>query len=336
MFDDSLTRIADAEAIRRSNVGFKDQLATKVAELFAAVDSDDHILKFEHMCWGRPCGDGEDSSTSVSSGDTVKFKPYGVPGAGQITIKVTEVLGKSAGGLSVKGIPEGETKAKEFWVDPGKAKIVPKGDETQTPTPKQESTKTPSKQDTSNSKQAAPSVPTTAPKTPDQDFKEYKILKANLQNGVNGLSGIAKTAHDIYTSKSVENATTYKQMNGALRTGKTNSLVAGMDDAFKEGSVSLNGRTLYRGISNQKVVEGLKVGATYTDKGFSSTSLDKDMSLKFSGKKGALIEITPKTQTKGLQGEPNENEVILNRGTGIKVTSITMAGGIKHIKAEEI
>jgi hypothetical protein len=83
---------------------------------------------------------------------------------------------------------------------------------------------------------------------------------------------------------------------------------------------------LYRGAGFDSV-EQFKVGAVVTEKGFMSTSASEDTAVGFTDvapkpKYSVIFNITAPKGTKVLPGEREEKELILNRGTSMRVTAV--------------
>ena len=116
--------------------------------------------------------------------------------------------------------------------------------------------------------------------------------------------------------------------NSALRKGE-HSEQADKLKSIIDRTVSPE-RTVYRGLSGgdfTKAVMSKEVGDTFDDKGFMSTSYDKDVAKKFAGDNGAILEIqVPKGYGKSIDvtsysNKPDENEVLLNAGTSLRIVS---------------
>lgn len=134
----------------------------------------------------------------------------------------------------------------------------------------------------------------------------------------------------------------YTDVNDQLRghdiSGESNrelvdELIIGMDKAFEEFGVPLRSRTvMYRGLDMEMGMDSARSlfakGSTFTDKAFTSTSLDEHTARTFYGSQYSewkntqvLIRVTALKNTTVLAGDSAENELILNRGTSFKVTS---------------
>lgn len=138
----------------------------------------------------------------------------------------------------------------------------------------------------------------------------------------------------------------YKVINTALRkTGAPPEEHAGMvrvlDQAFSRAAIS-EPITVYRGVT-PAVVEKLKEGSSFVDRGFSSTTSDKKIAHGFSGPYGAVLEIRVPKGAKAISmndviKDPevgDEQEILLNRGSQYKIVGIR-DGKPRHVIAELI
>jgi hypothetical protein len=107
--------------------------------------------------------------------------------------------------------------------------------------------------------------------------------------------------------------------------------LSNMDEAFEQASVVTDGPVLvHRGISDYRsideVLEQYVPGAVVSDKGFVSTSLSEWYSSSFASADSAptsvRIHVTIPTGVKVLAGSIVESELILNRGTQMRVVGI--------------
>jgi ADP-ribosyltransferase exoenzyme len=141
------------------------------------------------------------------------------------------------------------------------------------------------------------------------------------------LTGDEKKAVEIYTGKD------YTRINGGLRgngaLGKQDAQVAkDLDTAIRYGSALSEETVLYRGITGGGGgLAGMKVGDTLLDNAFLSTTLDLRTAEDFMGPKipsegGYVMHITAPEGTRYLLGEPDELEVLLERGTALRVVGI--------------
>lgn len=149
-------------------------------------------------------------------------------------------------------------------------------------------------------------------------------------------------------------------INGGLRNGKLSErdkkIVKHLDEVISSAKPTKADTTVYRGITADsdfaKKLSSAKEGEVISDKAFMSTSVNKSKALEYardagdSGSKkgksgGVVMEINvPKgTKTINLSGESDVNsneEVILGRGTSVKVTSVTKKGGETHVKVDVV
>lgn len=98
-------------------------------------------------------------------------------------------------------------------------------------------------------------------------------------------------------------------------------LVSSIDKAF-DGAVTNKPMKVYRGVSGD-FSNKLKPGVQFTDNSFMSTSSDPKVALSFGGK--MILEIkVPKgakaISLNGISAEPEEQEILLNRGGTYKIT----------------
>jgi len=169
------------------------------------------------------------------------------------------------------------------------------------------------------------------------DEREKELLSAQVSIGRELSLGLMKVVRNYSTSGSY-----YVRINRALRTGSEKELkrsadvesrhtvgkyVQAMDAVFKVPSAKLRSPAVsYRGVSHheQKRVSQLKPGETFTDKGFTSTTIDarqldnfnKDVVLRFILPKGTKAIYLNAGK---LSVEPNERELLLNRNQTYKV-----------------
>lgn len=112
----------------------------------------------------------------------------------------------------------------------------------------------------------------------------------------------------------------YHSINSSLRAGKPNDQAKRMKAVFEEKSVEAPGvLTLHRGTSLPAHMKAeLKVGATFEDKGFMSTSYSPEKAFN----KDIKFVITAPKGTKVLAGTAYEKELILGAGTKLKITAV--------------
>lgn len=134
----------------------------------------------------------------------------------------------------------------------------------------------------------------------------------------------------------------YTEINDTLRghlvldesnTAIVKDLIKGMDKAFDMFGVPLRSQTvMYRGLDMEMKPDEVRSlfakGSTFTDKGYTSTSLSEHTARTFYGatysrwdSTQVLVRITAPKGTTVLAGSSPEYELILNRGTRFKVTS---------------
>lgn len=111
--------------------------------------------------------------------------------------------------------------------------------------------------------------------------------------------------------------------NGAARKGEKSKAVDSLQEIINR-TKAVETET-YRGITGDfaQKIKNLKVGETFTDKGFQSTSYDKDVAKTFAGEKGVMLNI----KTKGGLGKGidiysdryNESEYLLAMNSTMKV-----------------
>lgn len=142
-----------------------------------------------------------------------------------------------------------------------------------------------------------------------------------------GHSDAARAAMKVYSGND------YGDINDAFRKGKPlqekhESIVDNIDAAMEKSTVE-KPLKVYRGISSMHFVAHLKPGAVFTDKAYMSTTVDGKVAEKnFAlGEGGAVFHITVPKGAKALpmtsQGEfPKEKEVLLPRGTSLKVKRV--------------
>ena len=150
----------------------------------------------------------------------------------------------------------------------------------------------------------------------------------------------------------------YDPLNSYLRTGKlapTSDTAAFADDLFQGGFDSPESKgwakqqiedmdaaiaksrtteqlVTYRGLP-ASVVASVSVGDVIRDKGFSSTSLDREVAEGFAERDGAILRIIVPKGSKALYADPivdlKQHEVILPRGSGFKVARVSESNGKK-------
>ena len=142
-------------------------------------------------------------------------------------------------------------------------------------------------------------------------------IKRNDDVTLDGVSNAEERAIKTYTYASAASS--------ALRNGKTseqsNAIQSVMDRTASPE------RTVYRGVSSDyaRKLSALKVGDTTSDKGFASTSYEKDVAQKFAGDDGIVMKIHVPSgfghslSVGYLSDKHDEYEVLLNRNVQLKV-----------------
>lgn len=149
-------------------------------------------------------------------------------------------------------------------------------------------------------------------------------------------------------------------INGGLRNGKLSErdkkIVKHLDEVISSAKPTKADTTVYRGITADsdfaKKLASAKEGEVISDKAFMPTSVNKSKALEYArdagdagskkGKSGGVvmeINVPKGTKTINLSGESDVNsneEVILGRGTSVKVTSVTKKGGETHVKVDVV
>lgn len=143
-----------------------------------------------------------------------------------------------------------------------------------------------------------------------------------------------KSAINFYTGMS------YRAINGALR-GKrtadadTKELIQNLDEAFEDHSTPTKGITVYRGLPvDSKTAERMAPGVEITDKGFMSTTILPEETESFTRGGGTVLVIKTKPNTRAIAGAPGESELILPRGSVIRIKRVTQKRGYREVHAE--
>jgi len=224
-----------------------------------------------------------------------------------------------------------------------------------------ETQKEPAKQETKSPKQEKPESkpepkePPKAekPKTPPAAKPQAEQPKSEQPSEV-AKPAKGKAAHKAATPQGLDDAqkqaikeytgSMYLSVNPALRKGKPvpaedRKEMKLVDEAFSKAKTT-EPLEVYRGIgpSDADMFANLKVGEIFQDKGFVSTSTDKDTADNFSrGETPTMMQIqVPKGSKaisvdsmsvfqKGGHAKRSENEILLNRGGSFKVLSIKPA-----------
>lgn len=143
--------------------------------------------------------------------------------------------------------------------------------------------------------------------------------------------------------KALDNYTTYVGVNDRLRgsgpfkgplTAADDQLIAGLDSVFARPGARLEESVVVHRAWQGSGISGKKVGATFTDKGYTSTAMSSDASKRFQGyyAKGAksptMVEIRAPAGTRAIYvgTAPNgafdalgDSELLLSRGTTYRV-----------------
>lgn len=134
----------------------------------------------------------------------------------------------------------------------------------------------------------------------------------------------------------------YREINMKLRDGgelpaRLQKITAGLDGVMKEATLK-NSIEVYRGIDKEFAAK-LRVGASFTDKGFVSTTSDEKMADEWAT--GAVMKLTVKAGSRAasvakLSKYKAEQEVLLDRGMTYRVTSITKNAAGKPVINVEV
>ncbi len=105
--------------------------------------------------------------------------------------------------------------------------------------------------------------------------------------------------------------------------------VKGLDSAIASRTVTAD-TTVYRGFTNAAPLEGLKVGDTYHDPGYESTTMLREMANQYGDfRPGHNVEINIPAGSHALMTWTGQGEVILPRGSDYVVTGIKKDGTIQ-------
>jgi hypothetical protein len=154
---------------------------------------------------------------------------------------------------------------------------------------------------------------------------EYDLMMSTAKKMV-GLKNPDQAAKDAYTYVAGRGAQ-HLRINGALRSGKEPPEMHGLDVFTSIGDNTHD--VLYRGIDDD-VFAGLKVGQTFTDKGFMSTSISKTKAKLF----GDYMLIIQGMHGIGTQAPMYlmNKEILLPRNMSYEVVSIS--GKVVTIKVK--
>lgn len=159
--------------------------------------------------------------------------------------------------------------------------------------------------------------------------------------GMSNLTGEEKTVIDQYS------ATDYKRINAEARgltrpdadpdrTATARRQAAILDAAIAKASLAKD-VTLYRGVRLSDFGGSVSVGSTLSDKGFFSTSHDRNVAtISFAG--DAVLKINAKKGTHAVDvthvAGGNEREVLFGRNAKMRVTGVKIVGGKTEITVD--
>ena len=142
-------------------------------------------------------------------------------------------------------------------------------------------------------------------------------------------------------------------MNTYLRTGQlsdelkeyghnvksTQEKIKDLDSALAKSGGMPENTVLYRGL--ETIPDGLKVGNTFTEKGYSSMSRSKDTADAFAPEGGAVMHIkvpkgTPGADIESMSFWSTEQEFVGARGTSFHIDRIKQSTGVSHIYAHVV
>lgn len=194
----------------------------------------------------------------------------------------------------------------------------------------------------------------------DNFLRAQSVLSRADENGMDGMDDdIEYEAHDRYISRA------YSDINGQLRDvpvydrdgnqrdydPRTQHWIDGMDSIFADGhTADAEGITVFRGV-DMDWPDDIKVGDTYQDDGFISTTINRKQVTNFTSQggytvpkskdatprksKGVEMTIKTKDDTKVFGTGEGHQELVLNRGTDIKIRKIEHCpDGICRVDAE--
>ncbi len=194
------------------------------------------------------------------------------------------------------------------------------------------------------------------PNTDPQQTNDYDPSQPRNKDGEStggGLTAGETNAISYYKNKN------FAKVNTGLRSGAdldsaTKEVVSGLDSAIDKQAGSTKAATLYRGIKSQKLADQARknpaslVGKTVTDNGFMSTSTETGAAKHFAGnsfgasKSAVIMQIKAPKGTKALSMDGytksknvfTENEMLLKRGSSIKITKVSEWSGAVLIEGE--
>lgn len=126
----------------------------------------------------------------------------------------------------------------------------------------------------------------------------------------------------------------YEVINGSLRrgevSGETAKQVQALDRAFEKADTLKQGEYLFRFLTGFRNMALFKPGTVFEDKGFISTSKDRDYVTEIMGEDESIfIRIEAGKATKGIRlggGEVDQGEVLLPRNSRFRVKSASSTG----------
>lgn len=148
-----------------------------------------------------------------------------------------------------------------------------------------------------------------------------------------------KDAIEDYTGNGFEEVNKGLRYNDKVSLKNKKETIENLDKSIEKHGSDLSGVMLYRGLSGE-YMKNYKVGDTYEEKGFMSTSINKSVSVDvFARNAGgnALIRINSR-KLKGLyinNEELREYEAILPRNTKLKIVNIQKENGIIIYEMED-
>jgi hypothetical protein len=154
-------------------------------------------------------------------------------------------------------------------------------------------------------------------------------------NGLGAVSDYAATARgyadDVRAAAKEYIGTGYDWLNKALRKDKLYRSEQATVDALDRGIAATTvpeNITTFRGVSSSadNIVaafdDGSLAGTTIRDHGYQSVTLSDKQAATFSGKNGVLLEIRLRSGQNALIGSAEEAEMILPRGTKLRITEL--------------
>lgn len=148
----------------------------------------------------------------------------------------------------------------------------------------------------------------------DLPEKDQRTLESYISSGGEGGSN---AMNDVLRGKRRSNPTIDKTIKD-------------FDQTFEKGAVNTKGIKTYRGVreftdaeGNIQSVSNLKVGDVIKDNGYMSTSTSKAVAKTYSFEDNAhVMEIQHSPKTKAIAGFYDQKELVLNKGTSVKVKAI--------------